>query len=598
MSKYQKHKPVNPGPQSAVQTKHDAYGAVRTRTYEGALGYVSEAKGELFKLAVSFMGGDANFYETDKLRHTRLIALINQDEVINDLLWLHDFVGWLRHGAGMRTVSMVVAIEAVRGRLSRGLSGSVETAQNVEVTHADLIDEAMARADEPAEFLAYFTSQYGQVKWDGSKLPMAIKKGIAKAAVRLWNEYSVLKYKGTSTKHVTMKDVLRLTHPKAKAPWQVELHEYIKNGTVGEHLPMIRTRQQLTEFPTVARKSLIANSPTELVELFKAAGFTWENVSEWSPEGMTGRVWDLIIPNMGIFALLRNLRNFDQKGISRESRGIIYEKLEDADTIRKSGIFPYQIYSAYKAVESVHWARSLEAAMEISVSNIPDLPGKTLILVDMSGSMFTSKMSDKSDRRYYEVAALFGAAWKIRLGDSADLYQFGSRFHSLGSYRTTQHSELYGKVVKFGENGLTWRGTTKKIDIGRGASVLRTTEQFHDMGGTELHAAIRETWNDSYDRVIILTDEQAFGGGLFGNRLDYDDLPITRGNVYIWNLGGYAAGIAEVGKYKRHSFAGLSDQAFKMVPILDSGRSVGWPWEVTPHGEGGPGSESYFSMRG
>jgi hypothetical protein len=50
-------------------------------------------------------------------------------------------------------------------------------------------------------------------------------------------------------------------------------------------------------------------------------------------------------------------------------------------------------------------------------------------------------------------------------------------------------------------------------------------------------------------------------------------------NVYIWNFAGYQAGVTKSGRYNRHTFGGLTDTAFKMIPILESGQSVGWPWE-------------------
>jgi 60 kDa SS-A/Ro ribonucleoprotein len=46
--------------------------------------------------------------------------------------------------------------------------------------------------------------------------------------------------------------------------------------------------------------------------------------------------------------------------------------------------------------------------MEKSVENLPEIKGKTLIAIDVSGSM-SSKLSDKSSVRCVDVAAMFGA---------------------------------------------------------------------------------------------------------------------------------------------------------------------------------------------
>lgn len=94
------------------------------------------------------------------------------------------------------------------------------------------------------------------------------------------------------------------------------------------------------------------------------------------------------------------------------------------------------------------------------------------------------------------------------------------------------------------------------------------------MGGTETHRAVEETWvKGVHKRLILITDEQSFSSR-------YNDLPVSDGaNVYIWNLAGYQAGVTQSGKYHRHTFGGLTDSAFNLIPILEAGKSTSWPWE-------------------
>ena len=47
----------------------------------------------------------------------------------------------------------------------------------------------------------------------------------------------------------------------------------------------------------------------------------------------------------------------------------------------------------------------------------------------------------------------------------------------------------------------------------------------------------------------------------------------------MWNFGGYQAGAAPSGSGNRHTLGGLSDAAFRLVPLLEAGRNTGWPWE-------------------
>jgi len=48
--------------------------------------------------------------------------------------------------------------------------------------------------------------------------------------------------------------------------------------------------------------------------------------------------------------------------------------------------------------------------------------------------------------------------------------------------------------------------------------------------------------------------------------------------VYTWNLAGYRMGHGPSGTGQRHTFGGLSDAAFQLIPLLEAGRSADWPW--------------------
>ncbi|GGP65213.1 hypothetical protein [Saccharothrix coeruleofusca] len=76
---------------------------------------------------------------------------------------------------------------------------------------------------------------------------------------------------------------------------------------------------------------------------------------------------------------------------------------------------------------------------------------------------------------------------------------------------------------------------------------------------------------DGHDRVVILTDEQA-GYGDVGRALPAS-VPL-----YTWNLAGYRRGHSASGGGNRHTFGGLGDQAFRMIPLLEAGRDATWPF--------------------
>lgn len=580
MSRFNKGGIPQVGPRSAVTATEE-----RVVTFEGMSAYKRTPKGELFLLAASFMGGDDNFYEKEQTRYKRLTELIRSNEVITDGEWLWQFVNWLRNDAQMRTVSMVVALEAVRTRVVNGMTdpfNGVIRDITSQLTNRDIVSAALARADEPAEALAYWLHKYGK------PIPQPVKNGVADAARRLYNEFSFLKYGDQKSAALNMRDVLRLVHVEPRDGKQNALFEFIVGKGVGagpENLPVINNRNNLYSIPRDERRQLLSASA------FKVSGMTWENVSEWIPGGMDGAAWDAIIPNMGVMALIRNLRNFDEAGISRESARYVEDQIRSPEVVRKSRQLPFRWYNAYRAVDSVRWSTALDEALTYSLVNIPKLRGNTLVLVDMSGSMFQSKVSPKSNVLYADVATLFGSALKLANPHGVHLYQFGSDYGDLVDRYIDHRGLRYGP----GGNGHKWSGVTKEIDIRTGGSVLRAMEKFHDMGGTELHRAVAETVKPEHDRVIILTDEQAFGSG-FNSWINssvatngrYDDLPVPANkNVYIWNLGGYEAGVVRSGRYHRHTFGGLSDSAFKLIPILEAGRNSSWPWTVKDREENG-----------
>jgi hypothetical protein len=91
-------------------------------------------------------------------------------------------------------------------------------------------------------------------------------------------------------------------------------------------------------------------------------------------------------------------------------------------------------------------------------------------------------------------------------------------------------------------------------------------------GGTQTVACLRASYRD-HDRVVIITDEQA----AYDPRDLKSSVP-AHVPVYTWNLAGYRVGHAPSGAANRHTFGGLSDQAFAMVPLLEAGRNAAWPF--------------------
>jgi len=98
---------------------------------------------------------------------------------------------------------------------------------------------------------------------------------------------------------------------------------------------------------------------------------------------------------------------------------VVAARLADADTIRKSRVFPYQLLATYKAVYENAPRKIVDAlhdALEVSVENVPKIDGKVVIVVDVSGSMAQPVTGRGMYRAHttevscVDVAALFASA--------------------------------------------------------------------------------------------------------------------------------------------------------------------------------------------
>jgi hypothetical protein len=520
-----------------------------TTTHEGGTGYVREPKAELYLAAVSTRL-EPTFYEAADERENRIVAL-TKTVVREDPQWVLDFVSWLRGSANMRSVSIVVAASAVKARLEAGETG----------LNRQLVAAACLRADEPGEFIAYWQTRYGR------NLPMPVKRGIADAARKSFSQRSALRYDGTSGA-MRLGDVVELVHPKPSGPEQSALFGWLldrrhaRRETPGGDLAMLKAvsaRLRLNELPIGDRhafaRSVLAGEPdAEFVWLQALAG-QWEWGRSWLGQNTEDTTfervsdadqWRLFIQHgMGYMAMLRNLNNFDKAGIADDVVKHVSSTLSDPDEVKRSRQFPFRFFSAFKATGGGRWAVPLSQGVEHSMANVPSLGGYSLILADMSGSMFPYTWTSSGREgavSQAEQASLFAVALGLR-AERADVVQFGT-----------------GSEV---------------VPLNKSASLFEHMAKFKSMGGTQTMEAVRRHFRKGeHTRVIIITDEQAHydrAGGL-------DTLVPAEVPIYTWNVGGYKAAHGEAGP-TRHSFGGLTDQSWGLIPQIEVGVEQHWPWE-------------------
>ncbi|MFG2572091.1 TROVE domain-containing protein [Streptomyces sp. NPDC048481] len=501
------------------------------RTHEGGRGHERDTRSELFLLAVANFVSQQTFYETGAARDDRFCALV-RELAVGDPAWTAGLLGWMRGEGNLRTAAIVGAAEYVHARLAAGATDGPANRR--------VVDSVLQRPDEPGELLAYWTATYGRT------LPKPVKRGVADAVRRLYSPRSLLKY-DTATKGYRFGDVLNLVHasPDPAKPWQGDLFRYAldrrhhpETAEPPRSLPALVAHRELMAVPPAERRAVVtaADGARRLAE----AGMTWEALAGWLQGPMDGAAWEAVVPSMGAMALVRNLRNFDEAGVGDEVAARVAARISDPQEVARSRQFPFRYLAAYRHAPSLRWAYPLEQALGHSLANVPALPGRTLVLVDRSGSMFYARLSDRSDLSRADAAAIFGTALALRAAD-ADLVEFGS--------------------------------TSNAIKFREGESVLRILERFGDLGGTDTTEAVRRHYR-GHDRVLIVTDEQ-FAPSRHGGPTEQVPAHVP---VYTWNLAGHRAGHGPSGTANRHTFGGLSDAAFRMVPLLEAADDTKWPW--------------------
>jgi len=297
--------------------------------------------------------------------------------------------------------------------------------------------EIIQRVDDITETISYWITHLGKGK--KSKLPNALKKGLGRAFNK-FDEYALAKYNRDGA--IKLSDALNLVHPKPKDAAQAELFKRVLDGKL-------------------------------------ATPETWE--VEISGKGSTAENWNAIAPKMGIMALVRNLRNFEQKGADVALAHAL-EKLQDSETILNSKLLPFRFLSAEREVSHQATKDALRQALHLSIDNLPKLAGKTLYIVDNSGSM-SSAIAGKSKVTCSDAACIM-AAIGHRLSDESTVIVFGERA------AIVPVSKLDSAITNSQRIGAT--------DVGHSTYAFKALE-----------LAIAQ--NIQADRIILLSDMQCYG---------------------------------------------------------------------------------------
>ena len=339
-------------------------------------------------------------------------------------------------------------------------------------THRGLVAETLARVIQRADELGEFVAIY----WKDGRVPLSaqVKKGLA-AAFPKFDEYSLAKYDRGGP--VKLRDVLFLAHAKPRDEAQAEVW-----------------------------KRLIAG------EL--SAPDTWEVALSSGADKR--EAWERLIreEKLGALALIRNLRNMRDAGVDED---LVLSALGSMNTAR---VLPFRFLAA--ARHAPQWEEALDQAMLKCVIGQEKLPGKTAVLVDVSGSM-TAPLSRRSEMQRTDAA--YGLAVLLReIGEKVSVFSFSD--------------------------------SLVEVPARRGFALRDAIDSSQRHNSTQLGSAVSDlNQKHGYDRLIVITDEQA-----------HDSVPSPRGRGYVINVASYKNG---VGYGKWMHIDGWSESVVEYIRALE-----------------------------
>lgn len=314
-----------------------------------------------------------------------------------------------------------------------------------------LIEKVCSRPDQMTELLSLY--------WKEGKKPIAaqLKKGLAKAFTR-FDEYQLAKYNRDAP--IKLKDILFLCHAKPKDEQQAEIWKRLISDTL--------------------------KTPD-----------TWETRLSDGQDKKESFSDLLFKEKMGRLAIVRNLRNMQESGVDKE--------LVRSCLMKKSRpLLPFQFLSAAK--ECPKWEDIVDEAMIQSCSEKEKISGKTLILVDVSGSM-DGRMASKS--KVSRIDAASGLSILLReLCYECEIYSFSN---TLAPVPLRRGMALRDAIFSSQQHGGTYLGQC----------LMQVVSQMNN------------NKNIRFDRLIVITDEQVS-----------DHIPVMPiDKCYIMNIANYENGI-------------------------------------------------------
>jgi hypothetical protein len=383
------------------------------------------------------------FYESGVEVGKRIAALVGDPSI--DARDVVDLINDARHIHHLRHAPLWMAACLAQRR---------DAASRAHV--ADGVELAIRRADELAEFVALYARARGvDPKAVRKTLSKQTKVGMARAFSR-FDEYQIGKYDRAGA--VRLRDAMFLSHPKP-SPSMAGVFKALAEDEV--------------------------KTPDTWETALSGGADKRETFERLLKEG-----------RLGYMALLRNLRNMHQSGVDEALVLAAIKGLKGA-----SRVLPFRFIAAARAVP--HYQLPLDLALIEHVKASTVLPGRTVVLVDVSGSMSTS-LSAKSGLTRMDAAA------------------------TLASVVNAEHLRVF-----------TFSNHLCEVPVQYGMAGVQAIVRSQHHGGTALGNAIAGlNVAVEYDRLIVVSDEQAS-----------DRVPNPKSRAYMVNVAAAKNGVGYGGNW-------------------------------------------------
>jgi 60 kDa SS-A/Ro ribonucleoprotein len=385
--------------------------------------------------------------------------------------------------------------------------------------------------------------------------------GMTVPLVREWlcgmSEYHALKYGSAVSKGVTLRDIVRMSHPRPRNQKTSEMFDWLVRGRLGCGSSNTKLNPKLRALEALKQ----ATSEDEQVRLIREGALPYEVVVP-SLRATSARIWTELLYQAPYQNLLRMLATFTRQKVFEDEANVRFacEKLANPAAIEHSKVLPFRFYNAWNAyleTEDHHMAiaDALRQACETSFQNMPSFGNRTVVIApDTSGSM-NGRVSDKGTTRFIDIAGLFTGALLKRCEDRVLVLPFDTSVH-------TNHSLSARDDILV---------TAKKVASYGG-------------GGTAVGAPVQYLLNRKMkvDVVIGITDNEdwVYGRGSYASDsfyslwLRYKKEVNPDAIAYLVTIAPYRDAVAPTGAKGVHFIYGWSDKVLQYIgATLEGGES-------------------------